>query len=118
MLVGGLIARSGFKPRFKWRLPFRKRALTPGAAARHYYDEMLHALQKRGLKKRDTETPLEFCESLRTETAPDYTDASTITQHFCRSFYGGKTLTRDQQEQTQAALDRLKHGNDHHAQRS
>jgi hypothetical protein len=60
---------------------------------------------------------LEFSGTLRAQTAPGYDDASTVTENFCRSFYGGKTLTAEQQEETQTALARLKHGTDQLAQR-
>jgi len=119
LLSAALLAKSRFKTSFKIRLPSRKRdRLTPEAAARHYYDEMLLALQKHGHRKESADTPFEFLQSLRTQTAPGYSDATVVTDNFCRSFYGGKVLTPDEQKETQTALTRLKHGTDHHAQRS
>jgi len=118
LLIAGILARSRWKASFKFRFPSWKRRLTPEAVARHYYDEMLHALQKRGHEKGLAETPFEFLQSLRSKTDPGYTEAAVVTDNFCHSFYGGKVPTPEEQEETQAALTRLKNGIDHHTQRS
>jgi transglutaminase-like putative cysteine protease len=118
LLIAGILARSRLKTSFKFRLPSWKRRLTPEAVARHYYDEMLHALQKRGHEKNSAETPFEFLRALRAKTDPRYTEATVVTDNFCRSFYGGKVLTPEEQEETLSALTRLKNGSDHHLKRS
>lgn len=76
--------------------------------ARHYYEEMLHALEKDGWNKAPQQTPFEFLESLRAQAPHAYTDAATVTQHFCRSHYGEKSLSPEEQMQARLAVARLK----------
>jgi transglutaminase-like putative cysteine protease len=61
-LALAIVVRTGFKPALKWPLSKPKR-LSPQAVARHYYDEMLHALENRGVVKERAQTPLEFLET-------------------------------------------------------
>ncbi len=118
LLIVAVIARSRFKVRFRWPWRTGKKRMSAEAAARHYYDELLDVLRKEGLEKDAATTPLEFLVNLRERSASGYNDAATVTDHFCRAFYGEKTLTPRQQEQTQTALARLKNGTDNLAERS
>jgi len=92
----------------KWTWKFRKRARRePAAAARHFYEEMLRALEPRGATRRADQTPREFLEQLRAAAPPAYTDAAVVTQSFCQGFYGGHELTPGQEAETSSALRRL-----------
>jgi transglutaminase-like putative cysteine protease len=122
VLVLALLARLNlFRPAAWKRLPRQRK---DQLRARHYYEEMLHALEKDGLAKAPQQTPFEFLELLRASAPHAYSDAATVTRHFCRSHYGEKTLAPEEQMQARLAVARLKqeaetrHASHSHAQRS
>lgn len=114
-----VLTRVGALRSFSW--PRRFTAARAESRARHYYDEMLHLFERRGLSKAPQQTPAEFLEQLREGSGYGYNDAAIVTEIFCRAFYGEKTLTPEEQFQARIAVARLKeasHETDYQPQRS
>lgn len=106
VLVLALLFRLGTVKALSWKKLPRQRK--DQLRARHYYEDMLHTLEKDGFAKTPQQTPFEFLEQLRAKAGHAYTDAATVTQIFCRSHYGEKTLSPEEQMQARLAVARLK----------
>ena len=119
LLILAILGRVKKIKLLSWSLdPKRKLA---EVRAKHYYDEMLHAFEKRGHQKPPHQTLIEFLEVLRQRAARDYHEAAVVTDVFCRSYYGQKTLTAEEQFGARIAVARLKeapNGNDHDLKRN
>lgn len=107
LLIGAAGAQfmKGRKLPFSW---FRRRFKTPAAVARNNYDRMLQIVEAQGLKRRDEITPMEFLSDIHREARSSHADAQSVTETFCRSYYGGKTVSDSEERATEEALDRLK----------
>lgn len=92
---------------------FRRPARRGETRARHYYDEMLHALDRQGCARAPQQTPIEFLALLRDRARHAYNDAAIVTGIFCRSFYGEKPLTPEEQLEARSAVARLKSSHRH-----
>ena len=93
-----------------FNLSFFRRESASRKRARHYYEEMLQVLARRGLAKPPQQTPIEFLDELRVRAHASYHDAEIVTQTFCRGYYGEKTLSPEEQALARQALERVKHG--------
>lgn len=72
------------------------------------YEEMLRILAKRGLIKKEQQTPFEFLENLRAAGLPLSDGVEGITRTYCRVRFGGKTLSTEEAVRIEALLDRLR----------
>lgn len=77
-----------------------------GSATKTYYDRMLRLLEKRGLRRADAQTPLEFLGGLRDSAL--FGDIELITRRFCENHYGGRALSNEETRAIEAALGRIK----------
>jgi transglutaminase-like putative cysteine protease len=80
----------------------------PESQARHRYEEMLRLLEKRGLKKKAEETPLEFLKALGSKPATGQKEVAVITESFCETCYGEKPISISQEGHLKEAFERLK----------
>lgn len=102
--VGLRLKRSG-KLRLVWPQWGRKNSILK---ARHYYDQMLHSLERRGVKKESQTTPLEFLTIVSCASPDIGGEAHVITRNFCETFYGELPLKEHEREETERAVKALK----------
>jgi hypothetical protein len=99
----------------------RRRSGEDEAAARHFYDVMLQALERRGLRKAAEQTPMEFLEQVKGRNVVESGEASLVTAAFCRSFYGEKRLAPEERARAEQAVrtiqQQARDGTDHVTQR-
>lgn len=76
--------------------------------ARHYYDQMLQSLEKRGINKEAQVTPLEFLTKVSSSSPPVTPEAGIVTRSFCRTFYGELPLSDEERTQTEQAIKTIK----------
>jgi len=101
--------RFGTFPSLRWRRLSRFiQKPAAQAAARHRYEEMLRLLEKRGLVRKAQETPLEFLNVVNETPASPNKDVTLITESFCATCYGEKSVSSSQERELKEALDRLK----------
>jgi hypothetical protein len=102
---------------FCWR-PLRQRLAarpeTPGTAsserrmAEHYYGQLLELLQQQGFHRGMSQTPFEFLQAIKTGVLPGAAEVEMITQFFCSTRYGRRTLARHEQKDIQRALEKIR----------
>ncbi len=77
-------------------------------AARGFYGRMLKLLERKGLRKTPSQTPLEFQTTLSDKSFPLVEDAGVVAKAFCDATYGGKELPPDRRASVDNALDHLR----------
>jgi hypothetical protein len=97
------------KKSWKLRFPFQKKAKSKAVLAKHYYGRMLQLLDKNGYERHEQQTPYEFLANLREADFPAFPEAQLLTQTFCESNYGKKTVSNEMEQQLEQALARLRH---------
>ena len=90
---------------FKMPRWVRKRS---GSKARHNYDRMLHLLEKQGFIRENAVTPFEFLQDVERDEPKVASNAKTITNTFCETYYGERPLSEEEIRATEQALDRMK----------
>jgi hypothetical protein len=108
LLVTSTVIRFGKYRRWKWRWNPRPSARVSQSVVRHHYDRMLNIVAVKGLKKEDPDTPFEFLTRVERDSHEIQEDVATVTNNFCRTFYGEKALTKPELAATEQALKRLK----------
>lgn len=108
LLVISTAIRFGKYRRWKWRLTPRPSARVSQSVVRHHYDRMLDIIADQGLIKQQPDTPLEFLDQVDRQSVTMGTEVAAVTNSFCKSFYGGKPLTKSELSETEQALKRLK----------
>ncbi len=81
---------------------------TAAGRARHYYDQMLQSLERKGLAREPQVTPLEFLTEVSKGSSENGVEAALITRNFCRTFYGEQSLDDRDREETERAVKTLK----------
>ena len=69
---------------------------------------MLNIIANKGLIKQEQDTPFEFLSQVDRESNTIRTEVATVTDSFCKTFYGEKALTKTELSETELALKRLK----------
>jgi hypothetical protein len=69
---------------------------------------MLNIVAHKGFKKEEPQTPREFAGTVHRDLVGIHEDVATVTDNFCRTFYGEKALTKTELAETEVALKRLK----------
>ena len=108
LLITSTAIRFGKYRRWKWRLNPRPSARVSQSVVRHHYDRMLNIIANKGLIKQEQDTPFEFLSQVDRASAPLRTEVATVTDSFCKTFYGEKPLTKTELSETEQALKRLK----------
>ena len=108
LLVSSTAIRFGKYRRWQWRLLPRPSARVAQSVVRHHYDRMLNIIAGKGLKKDEPATPLEFVSLVGKKSEPLREEVAVVTENFCKTFYGEKTLTKGELAETELALKRLK----------
>jgi hypothetical protein len=93
-----------------WKVPapLKRKKRSQGILARHYYGRMLQLLDKNGFERRAEQTPNEFLQMLREARFASLGEAEFLTQTFCESNYGRRTLHNDTERELEHALGRLR----------
>ena len=94
--------------RWKWRWNPRPSARVSQSVVRHHYDRMLNIIAGMGFKKEEPDTPFEFLDRMHSTSHGIREDVETLTESFCRTFYGEKALSQNELAETEQALKRLK----------
>jgi hypothetical protein len=94
--------------RWKWRWNPRPSARVSQSVVRHHYDRMLNIIAGMGFKKEEPDTPFEFLDRMHSTPHGIREDVETLTESFCRTFYGEKALSQNELAETEQALKRLK----------
>lgn len=79
------------RPWWNW-LKALRRPSSPQKVARHQYGAMLATLERYGWSKAPQATPIEFLLDLEKAAFPKFDAVALVTNAFCESEYGGKTL--------------------------
>jgi hypothetical protein len=108
LLVTSTAIRFGKYRRWKWRWNPRPSARVSQSVVRHHYDRMLNLVARQGFKKEEPETPYEFQTGIERGSAPIGEEVATVTDSFCKTFYGEKALSKSELAATEQALKRLK----------
>ncbi|MGZ8920228.1 MAG: transglutaminase TgpA family protein, partial [Limisphaerales bacterium] len=108
LLVTSTAIRFGKYRRWKWRLNPRPSARVSQSVVRHHYDRMLNIVADKGLIRQEPDTPFEFLSQVDRESNTLRTEVATVTDSFCKTFYGEKPLTKTELSETEQALKRLK----------
>lgn len=108
LLVTSTVIRFGRYRRWKWRWNPRPSAVVSQSVVRHHYDRMLNIVAAKGLIKQEPDTPFEFVAQVERDATNLKEEVSTLTENFCRTFYGEKALSKNELAETEQALKRLK----------
>lgn len=108
LLAASVALRFGKYRRWKWKWNRRPSAKISQAVVRHHYDRMLNIVALKGLTKDEPETPFEFVAKIESQASEIQEDVTSVTEQFCRTFYGEKALSKVELAETEQALKRLK----------
>jgi hypothetical protein len=75
--------------------------------AAHFYAQMLRALRRMGFRKAPQETPLEFLEILRQSPVPQLDQIAYVTDLFCETRYGDRTISPSDRSRVKDALHQI-----------
>lgn len=90
-----------------WR-GLRRKPSKKGATI--FYERMLRLLARRGLKKREDQTPLEFVEMIAREKGEAFRAVGLLTDLYCRTRFGGQPFTSDDLKQAERLFSEIKTG--------
>jgi transglutaminase-like putative cysteine protease len=108
LLATSTAIRFGKYRRWKWRWNPRPSARVSQSVVRHHYDRMLNIVARHGLRKEEPDTPFEFQTAVQRDAASISEEVATVTDSFCKTFYGEKALSKSELAATEQALKRLK----------
>jgi len=64
-----------------------------------FYERLVRILAKRGIRRRPTETPLEFARTVTSARGAEYAEVRRLTNAFCAARYGGRVIGRSKQDE-------------------
>ena len=75
---------------------------------RHSYDEMIAALEKRGLRRSQAQTPLEYLRDMDLARCECKDEIALLTNAFCKTRYGETVLEETELEGSRKAMARIR----------
>ena len=75
---------------------------------RHSYDEMIAALEKRGLRRSQAQTPLEYLRDMDLARCECKDEIALLTNAFCKARYGETVLEETELEGSRKAMARIR----------
>jgi len=89
------------------RLLLRTTRLRRARPETWFYRRMERLLARRGFRREDSQTPLEFHAGLAAQGWPAMDEVALVTERFCSARYGGRAPTPEQLREIDEALARL-----------